>query len=83
MTGTELIIVILGLAAIFGSTAILLAYLKGRSATKQEELRAKGQEQVLTAFGTLATEDTKRMEILANAMQRVPQLRLPPPRLPS
>ncbi len=75
MTGTELIITILGLAVIFGSTAVLLSYLKGRATTKQEELRAKGQEQVLSAFQTLAAEDTKRMEVMANAMQRVPALR--------
>ena len=68
MTGTEIVVTVLGLAFIAGSTVVIKSFLKGRA----EEKQADRDFQKLVA---LSQQETKRLETVTQAMAGNPKLR--------
>lgn len=74
MTPEQIMIMILGTVAVVGATAAWAMYLKNKTEIRKAELESKGQELYFDAFSKLSEQDTKRQEIWAQAMKRVPLL---------
>ncbi len=68
MSSQDIVILVLGLAAIGGTTMAVKAFLKHRSEDKK--VAAETQQRV-----AMSTQETERMKILADAMNARPQLR--------
>lgn len=74
MTGQQLVITVLGLALILGGVVVIRSWLNAKTEQRKLELADEDKKGWLTNYQAQLTHDTRRMEMLARAIERQPVL---------
>lgn len=74
MTGTELLILVLGLALIYGGRLVLGEFIRAKTEQRKNASDDENTRQLLSNYQAQIENDTKRFEILTGALHREPVL---------
>ena len=75
MTGTELLILVLGLALIYAGRLVIGEFINARTEQRKAASHDENTRQLLSNYQSQLQNDTKRFELLIQAMERRPVLK--------
>lgn len=78
MTPEQLFICVLTIIVLYFGQSAFRSYLEHRRETRQKEVSDETQRETLGAMKFISEQETKRMEILSQAIKRVPAMRYVP-----
>jgi hypothetical protein len=75
MTGTEVLIMVLGLALIYGGKLVISEFIKAKTEQRKLASDDENTRQMLSNYQAQLENDTKRFELLTQALQKEPVLK--------
>lgn len=74
MTGTEIVITVLGAAVIWGGVTAFKRFLEYRKDTRMAEIAKEGDKESLRTMQVMSQEETKRLQVISEMIAKKPLL---------